>query len=214
MLQLLISAVLLLSANPEDPDAARMREALERMHVAMQATFKRDRGGVERFYTTDATITESGRSHAGRASLLDFWSRMPWTGDWTHETFDLGTSDQGVPWEAGRYIAQRADGARVETFFVRLLDQAPDGEWKIAGEAISGDPGTGTAADLAAANERWLKSGRPAAGSVEPQLARIYGSLGVTRASARRSGTEESCTAIWIQVRSAWRLAASRCHSA
>lgn len=213
MLHLVICA-LLLTGPGLDPAAARMRDGLERMHTAMQATFKRDRGAVERFYTAGATITEAARSHTGRASLLDFWTSVPWSRDWTHETFDLGTPDHGVPWEAGRYTAQRADGARVETFYVRLLHQAQDGEWKILGEALSADPGSGTAADLAAASERWLKTTTPGADAVEGQLARIYGSLGVSRASARRAGRDESCTAIWIQSRSAWRLAEGRCQPA
>ena len=211
MLHLALYAALLYGSSPDGPDASRMREALERMHVSMQATFKRDRGGVERFYTTDARIVEATRSHTGRAAVLEFWTRVPWTGDWTMETFDVGTPDVGAPWEAGRYVGRRADGVQVETFFVRLLQHGPDGEWKILGEALSAEPGTGTAAELTAAGERWLKGTAPAADTVEGQLARIYGSLGVTRAVVSRAGKQESCTAIWIQSRSVWRLAAGGC---
>ena len=211
MLPLFLYVALLVSPNLDGPDASRMRESLERMHASMQATFKRDRGGVERFYTSEATIAEATRAHTGRAAILEFWTRVPWTGDLIHHTFDVGSPDAGIPWEAGRYVGRRPDGVQVETFFVRLLQHGPDGEWKILGEAQSPDPGTGTAAELAAAEERWLKGTAPGAATVEGQLARIYGSLGVTRAVVDRAGGQESCTGIWIQTRSVWRLAAGRC---
>lgn len=190
-----------------DGDRLPGREVLDQMHASMAATFKRDRGALERFYSPTASIVEAGRVHTGRAAVQAYWTSSTWLPDWSQDVFAVGAGG-GTAWVAGRITATRTDRLTIETFFIRLLsDQG--GEWRIIDEVLSGAPGTGTPAEIERAVDEWVAAG--GGGQVSGRATRLFGALAVSTSRVTRNGEELTCATTWIQDRQRWRQASARC---
>jgi len=106
--------------SPQTP----LRLAVDSLHAAMVAAFKRDPASVARFYTDDATILGGGGRWAGREQINRYWSQGPTPADWILEVLEVGGDTQS-PWVRGRSTLVSQSGQRMVTDYVGILKREP-----------------------------------------------------------------------------------------